>query len=120
MNTSDEESVHKSGIWPYENSESSVSKNKPVLQDTELRKEVSDMAFNLEKENSVLRLKLEVFGKGSSKEDSKGREKVEFLQDLVEVRNRQVKELWNVIQCSMTRTCHLRVTWISLSKEKAC
>jgi len=78
-----------------------VTKSKLVLPDTELRKElsrVSNKAFKLEKMNNVLRLKLEGFEKGCSIEDSKGREKVEFLQDLVEERNRQVKELWNVIQ----------------------
>jgi len=56
------------------------------------------MMEKLQEENSGTREKLEQFEKVKSAEAVVMREKLESLQKLLEDRNRQVEELWNVIQ----------------------
>jgi len=102
MNTSDEESVHRSEPCTYElKTKTSRNKSELVLQNMELRRElytVSNKVIDLEKEKSALQQRVDRIDKARATEDAMTKDKLDSLEHLVKERNRQVKELWNVIQ----------------------
>jgi len=104
MSASDEDSVHKSDMEINKsNSESDESEIKAILHNGKiykLRKQFNTFPDNLREffeENCVLSQKFEVLQRAKWAEDL-AMKKIESLQDELEDRNRQVKELWNVIQ----------------------
>jgi len=98
MNTSDEESVHKSESCTCEmKTKTSKNKSELVLQNMELRRElytISNTVLDLEKEKDALQKRVDRIDKA----DAKTKDKLDSLERLVKEKNRQVKELWNVIQ----------------------
>jgi len=67
----------------------------------ELRKEfyrISNKVLDLEKEKFALQKRVDSIDKASDTEDTRTKDKLDSLEHLVKERNRQVKELWNVIQ----------------------
>jgi len=67
----------------------------------ELRKElytISNKVHDLEKEKRALQKRVDRIDKARETENARTRDKLDSLEHLVEERNRQVKELWNVIQ----------------------
>merc|ERR1719320_511601 len=102
MNTSDEESVHKSDsctcAW---NTECSECKNKVISQNLKLRRElsrISNKVLELEMDKSAFQKRVETNLKVRFTENARMKDKFDSLQDLVDERNAQVKELLNVIQ----------------------
>jgi len=102
MSTSDEESLYKSDLRMYKwNKCCCDSKNKIVLLNRKLREElnrVSDKVIQLENEKSALRKKLDGIEMARSAEDARMKDKLDSLQELIQERDRQVKELWYVVQ----------------------
>jgi len=102
MNTSDEEALHNSDSGKFElNIESSGNKSKAILLNRNLRRELDTLSVkivDLRKENGCLLNKLEGFENGRSIEEGRITEELDSLQKSMDERDRQVKELWNVIQ----------------------
>merc|ERR1719320_434446 len=102
MNTSDEESVHKSESCTCEmKTKTSKNKSELVLQNMELRRElytISIRVLDLEKEKCALLKRVEGIDKARETEDARTKDKLDSLEHLVKERNRQVKELWNIVQ----------------------
>jgi len=102
MSTSDEESVYKSELRKYKwNKCCYDSKSKIVLLNRKLRDELnraSDKVIQLENAKSALRNKLNGIEMARSAEDSRMKDKLDSLQELIQERDRQVKELWYVVQ----------------------
>jgi len=98
MNTSDEEPVHKSEtVKRVRNGDTGKGKTMTLnIQVKKLRKQLKSTFYKMEelqKENHAEREKLQQFEKATSAEAVVLKEKLESLQELLEDRNRQVKEL---------------------------
>jgi len=101
MNTSDEEQVLDGGTVKHIRSpESSGSKHKAKLLNKKKKDAIrlSDRMILVQKENCALRRRIGRLEKTRAMYDLNTKKKLESLQGLVDERNRQVKELWDVIQ----------------------
>jgi len=99
MTTSDEESVQNCYFGKCKRITESSEINRKV--NVKLRKELdslSDELLHLERKNSTLVDKIEGFGSERSTEIGRMTVKMDSLQVTIEERDREVKELWNVIQ----------------------
>jgi len=105
MSTSDEESIHKSEIVKnVTKGGSTESKRETVMLNSQvkhLREKLNTISYKmgqLQKENIAASQKFQQYEKAKSAEVLAMKEKMESLEEQLEDRNRQVKELWNVIQ----------------------